>query len=526
MSQINILLKLLNAAGVVIDPAEKLLHARDTNNEQTTPLLAGAIFEGAYTKIDDDAHVEILYAATTPFTFQKIWSSDGVTPLGGAFGTSATASRVVSGYNVVYDLLEGRNMAPYYKIKIINGVSDQTAYPGFIHLVWKISTPYTGSYGFLTDSLTNLSKALLTRSAAPQLPDTGNSAVRTSAQGTTEFVGTWYATRDAGVVRQLVVLVGLDAAGAVGNATLGGTFVFEYGDDGSTAIISETRTITSFTDLRDFDLLNAGRYFRVKFTPSRAMTGSEAVIVTTTQRTQNDGQFIRLPNQVLEEQNAAMGQTFAFLKAFNNSGLSENLRAVSLNETVAATLYALLTRSQLLAEDAVTPGSIQNIRARSPNDSVTSPGFGLEMLAYTMLFDPTGPPSNRWFRARGDTNFGMDVDVLRSVLPTGAATSANQLPNNHQVAVSNFPAAALEATQLLRNNAFATLLHFLPDTTAKEVRRDEAALDDYHGRAPDGTATSTASWEVVRFYKDALGKITRVRYRSGVAWDSRTAGWS
>ncbi len=165
--------------------------------------------------------------------------------------------------------------------------------------------------------------------AMGQLADAGNSAVRTDA---TQFVGTWKATRSEGYVRQLTVLAALDSTGAPNNTTLGGTFIFEYSDDGTTATIIETRTITDFETVRDFDLLNAGNYYRCKFTPSRALTGSEAVIISTTHRSQNDGAFVRLANQETEEANVAMGNTFAYLKAFKPNGKSTNIRASSLGD--------------------------------------------------------------------------------------------------------------------------------------------------------------------------------------------------
>lgn len=44
--------------------------------------------------------------------------------------------------------------------------------------------------------------------------------------------------------------------------------------------------------------------------------------------------------------------------------------------------------------------------------------------------------------AEADATFGLDVDVTRSVLPIGAATAANQLPNSHDVTVDNAAGAA------------------------------------------------------------------------------------
>jgi len=60
----------------------------------------------------------------------------------------------------------------------------------------------------------------------------------------------------------------------------------------------------------------------------------------------------------------------------------------------------------------------------------------------------------------------------------------------------------------------------------QEIRIDDVAGGDlYHGRAIDGTATSTALWEIVRMYRDAsTATIQRIRYVSGVAWDDRLSG--
>lgn len=73
------------------------------------------------------------------------------------------------------------------------------------------------------------------------------------------------------------------------------------------------------------------------------------------------------------------------------------------------------------------------------------------------------------------------------------------------------------------NSRFARLLTFTPED-GEELRRDETSTDDYHGAAVDGSAESDVVWDVVRFYK-TTGLITRVRFREGIRWDQRTAGW-
>lgn len=151
-----------------------------------------------------------------------------------------------------------------------------------------------------------------------QILDTANTKDYTNSSA--QFVGTFTPTRSEGIVRQLTVLASNVPSG------LGGTFVFEYSEDGVTSTISETRTITDFATVRDFDLLNSGQFYRVKFTPSRAVTASEHVFITTTQRNLNDGEFVRLATQSTEEGNAALPQTFAYLRGFMASGKSVGIK--------------------------------------------------------------------------------------------------------------------------------------------------------------------------------------------------------
>lgn len=48
----------------------------------------------------------------------------------------------------------------------------------------------------------------------------------------------------------------------------------------------------------------------------------------------------------------------------------------------------------------------------------------------------------------------------------------------------------------------------------------------YTGVAPDGTATSSESWIVIRSYFNAItGSPERERIRFNVAWDDRALGW-
>lgn len=121
------------------------------------------------------------------------------------------------------------------------------------------------------------------------------------------------------------------------------------------------------------------------------------------------------------------------------------------------------------------------------------------------------------------------------------AKAANQLPNNHQVTVSN-PTANPE-TGLAKDTTLNALLARHPATAlldfdeaiyradnslvplGSEMRFLITATDIYFAYAPDGTPTSTAVWVAVRTYLTA-GSPVRKRKRTAVAWDQVTAGWT
>lgn len=351
----------------------------------------GSVISG--TGIPAGARIVTVSSATTVIiSAAATVTASGVTlTLANDFSPGTLAQRVISGYNTVYDVTEGRHLAPFYKLKIINGPTDQTVFPGFIAIGWLMKNAYQGSFTFLDSALTNLSKSLLVRSASPQFKSTGNSSTRTATHGATEFVGTWEQTRAIGTLRELIVLASTEPTG------LGGTFTFQFSDDvttpptdGSTATISETRIIEDFSTVRDFDLLNAGTWFRIKFTPDRALVGAEKIFITTTYNTAYPGPFVRLANQELEESNAAMSDTFAYLKAFHpTTNKSVNIRAVGVEDIITAGLNALLTKSVISGQQP--DGDFENSRlSGSVPGSTTATPLGADGVFSGTAFDATG----------------------------------------------------------------------------------------------------------------------------------------
>ena len=89
-----------------------------------------------------------------------------------------------------------------------------------------------------------------------------------------------------------------------------------------------------------------------------------------------------------------------------------------LDRTLSGASLAIQTRSVIVAESAITANDFQSVKARVPNDNMQNPGFAIEMLAYNALVNPEGNPANRWERWPGNETYGGRVDVRRMNLET------------------------------------------------------------------------------------------------------------
>ena len=47
----------------------------------------------------------------------------------------------------------------------------------------------------------------------------------------------------------------------------------------------------------------------------------------------------------------------------------------------------------------------------------------------------------------------------------------------------------------------------------------------YYGVAPDGSATSSTTWDIMRVSYDSLGRRSREQFKLGISWDNRAIGW-
>ena len=229
------------------------------------------------------------------------------------------------------------------------------------------------------------------------------------AQPLNPWQGDWEETRDIGIVRLLIVLAATDTS-------VSGTFIFEFGEDGVTANISESRVIDDFTTVRDFDLINAGKYFRCSFEPDVGL-GSESVFLTTTLRRQNDGSFVRLANQQIEEGNAAMGQTFAYLKAFlASTGKSINVRA---NPTGQLDVGDFLTE---IAKGNITSHS--RFRKFGANSSLGASDTYVAEAGGAAPYHPTSGTAIQAFSASAaDTATGGTATGAHQIIVEGLNTS-------------------------------------------------------------------------------------------------------
>lgn len=137
------------------------------------------------------------------------------------------------------------------------------------------------------------------------------------------FNGTFLMTRDAGYVRQLVVL------GSNAIDVLGGLFAFYGSEDG---VNNTVVVVKSFTDLRSVDpqdLLNVWGYFKVSFVADRTPTADELIFVSTTQRRQDDGQFAVQLTDSQEKKNLLLRPSLSYLAGFRPNGRSTDIGATS-----------------------------------------------------------------------------------------------------------------------------------------------------------------------------------------------------
>lgn len=274
----------------------------------------------------------------------------------------------------------------------------------------------TGAYGIDGGDVTGANPFPVSMG---QTVDISNSKAVTLLEASpgSPWVGTWTLTRSLGYVRQLVVLASNVSSG------LGGTFTFEYSEDGANAQISESRNIVDFETVRDFDLLNAGAYFRVKFEPSRVLVGAETVFVSSTQRRQNDGHFARLADQEIEQDNAAIGAVFAYLKGFDpDTRKSVNIRpALHKIDTANSTQVPLTNGAQLAVTTDFTTDVFTSVGHGYANgDAVvfTNTGGALPAPLTSSTTTGTPPVTNEtvyWIRDAATDTFKV------STSPTGSA---------------------------------------------------------------------------------------------------------
>jgi hypothetical protein len=139
----------------------------------------------------------------------------------------------------------------------------------------------------------------------------------------TPVTGVFVLTRVDGIVRILTVVAAVNGASEV----LGGSFTFQFSEDGVSVTIARTFPIGDLAVPRAFNLINAGAYYRISFTPSVPLVPGQAIAISTTLRRQDDGDFATLASDEQEEASAAFGSAFAYLKVFSEiTGKSVNLR--------------------------------------------------------------------------------------------------------------------------------------------------------------------------------------------------------
>ena len=302
--------------------------------------------------------------------------------------------------------------------------------------------------------------------------DAGNSVVISSAVAspTSPFVGEWSATREEEVRRILVVVTSTVASG------LGGTFVIEFSENGVTANISKSSVIQDFSAARDFDLLNAGAFFRVKFTPSRVLAPGELVVINCLHRSAFDGAFVKPATQQTEESNVALPQTFAYLRAFD-AGTN---RSVNVRTNAAGGLHIAVPKTVTYAAAFRAPVSPFTLTLALTSGLVLQP---------VVLWHPASAAKTRTLRfmefsvASSTGSAAVMFDLVRvTSAPTGGTTitSAKTVSTDSNAGVT---LTALPAVNSLEGGILASHAVDLSATqrTTRVVLQDTRGLTNLNG---------------------------------------------
>ncbi len=154
-----------------------------------------------------------------------------------------------------------------------------------------------------------------------------------------------------------------------------------------------------------------------------------------------------VPNYVLPFKNTEGAATQVQLDSNGNLPIVANISGAD-----GAILDGANSAIKATVKDLSNSNPLTTALVDANGDQITSFGGGVQytegdtdasITGTAMMVEDT---SNTLQPAQGDKTNGLDVDVTRSALPTGAATSANQLPNNHDVVVTSAPTTAVTGT--------------------------------------------------------------------------------
>ncbi len=153
-------------------PLDRVLSDGVTSNGLTTVTSA----TGAFTGYDKGSTVtgtgiqagtviaDVVDSTTITLSLPATADGTGISlTIGNQLSPSALTQRIISGYNVVYQIYSGFLTAPYYKLEVVNGPTQQTAFPGFICVIGLNKDQYNGVYDFVDAEPTNLTKALVVK---------------------------------------------------------------------------------------------------------------------------------------------------------------------------------------------------------------------------------------------------------------------------------------------------------------------------------------------------------------------------
>lgn len=308
------------------------VHVRDTGNEQTTPLLAAAVYTGTFKRIDQFPSIFISYLTNVqPASVVVQWSADGITPEAGSLGSQTLPSILKSGLWVT--LFETHTpYRPYYRLVVTNGATPQAL---VFALNFLMPTNFTGQFGALDEPLSTFSVALLTRAVQAGVNPAGGFATRPIDGISAGNNSTTLLTAGSTFTGTGESLLGYESVSVYVVSDQAGSLFFDTSTDGVNWETPAARNYPGGSIGQGYVFTPVSAFFRVRFTNTAAVPQTVFRMQTIMRSNPSGPIFSRLDTPITDGSLAAQERAVIAGKSPSGTYLNVPTNFIGYLETVS-----------------------------------------------------------------------------------------------------------------------------------------------------------------------------------------------